>query len=388
MITREELRHLAEVEDTGESAISFYYQPETPKDRSHRGEAILLKDMVRDALRHAERSPGNGQTKKDLHRILETAEQWKGGSKAKVIFACAARGIWREFDVPPRLLRSQLVINDRFHLKPLARLVEAFPRCCVVLADRELARFFTIRAGEIEEAGEIHTATPRKARSDGFAGYDAGHAERHVDNEARKHFKALSERLQGLQLSAGCERFLVGCREETWAEIEPHLHPYVRQRLVAHFHLDPALATREQVLEQATALLQEHERSERQGIVREVLGESHRNGRGAVGLRHVLTSLERGEIQALLVGEGFSATATRCLHCGHMDTRMVRHCAVCGQATREIDDIADALVGIAVRNGISVVYVRDEPDFEKAGNIGALLRFRADQSTPRKQMAS
>ena len=388
MITREELRYLAEVENTADSAISFYFQPETPKNRAHREEGILLKDMVRDALRHAEHKSGDVKKKEDLHRILETAEQWKGGSKAKVIFACGSRGIWREFEVPARLQRSQLVINDRFHLRPLARLVEAFPRSCVFLADREHARFFTIRAGEIEEAGQIFTAVPRKARSDGFAGYDAGHAERHVDNEAMKHFKAVSDRLQGLHQAAGCERFLAGCREETWPEIDPHLHPYIRQRLVGRFQIDPALATREQVLEQANRLLQEHSRSERQGAVREVLGEAHRNGKGAVGLRHVLNSLERGEIQQLLLGENFSASATHCPHCGHMDTRMVRRCAVCGKDTREIDDVADVLVGIAIRNSIPVVYVDDAPEFEQAGNIAALLRFRADQNTPRKQMAS
>lgn len=388
MITRDELRYLAEIDNTRNSAISFYFQPETPKDRSHRGEGILLKDMVRDALRLAERDPGDGQKKEDLHRILEKAEQWKGGSKAKVIFACGARKIWREFEVPPRLHKSQLIINDSFHLKPLARLVEAFPRACVLLADRENARFFTLRAGEIQEAGGFRTETPRKARSDGFAGYDAGHAERHIENEAMKHFKAISDRLQNLHQTAGCELFLVGCREGTWSDIEPHLHAYVRQRLVGRFTIDPVLATSEQVLEHANRLLQEHERSQRQGVVREVLGEAQRNGRGAVGLRHVLRSLERGEIQTVLIGELFSAAATRCQHCGHMDPRMVKHCAVCGKETREIEDVGDALVGIAIRKGLSVLYVRDEPDFEKAGNIGALLRFRADQNTPRKQMAS
>lgn len=387
MITRDELRYLAEIENTDHSAISFYFQPATPKDRSHREETILLKDMLRDALRKAERRSGDGRLKEDLHRILEKTEQWKGGSKAKVIFACGARDVWREFEVPARFPKSQLVVNDRFHLKPLARLVEAFPRACVLLADRENARFFTIRAGEIQEAGAFRTDTPRKARSDGFAGYDAGHAERHIENEAMKHFKVISERLQELHRSAGCELFLVGCREETWPDIEPHFHTYVRQRLVGHFNIDPGLATKEQVLDHANRLLQEHEAAERQGIVREVIGEAHRNGRGAIGLRHVLMSLERGEVQTLLLGERFSAAATRCRHCGHMDTRMVKHCAVCGKETREIEDVGDALIGIAIRNGIPVVHVPDEPDLEKAGSIAALLRFRADQSTPRKQMA-
>lgn len=384
MITREELRYLAQIENTNDSAISFYFQPQTPKNKSHREEVILLKDMVRDALRQAERGTGNAKKKGDLHRILEKAEQWKGSSKAKVIFACGAQGIWREFEAPPCLLRSQLVINDRFHLKPLARLVEAFPRACVVVLDRERARFFTIRAGEIQEAGEVRNPLPRKARTDGFAGYDAGHRERHADNEAMKHFKEVAERLQTLHQAAGCERFLAGCREDTWPGFEPHLHPYVKQRMVGRFPVDPALVTTAQVHEHATRLLQERAEAERHGMVRETLGEAHRNGRGAVGLRHVLRSMERGEIQALLLGENFSATASRCLHCGHVDTRMVRQCAVCGKETREIEDIGDALVGIALRKGLPVVYVRDEPDFERAGNIGALLRFRADQSTPQK----
>ena len=388
MITRDELRYLAQIENTHNSAVSFYLQPNTPHDKSHREEAILVKDMVRDALRQAERSGGNGKVKQDLQRIQEKAEQWKGGSKAKVVFACSAQDIWREFDVPPHLIVSRLIVNDRFHLKPLARLVEAFPRAGIVLFDREHARFFSIRAGEIEEAGEIFNAVPRKVRSDGFAGYNAGHIERHIENEGMKHMKEIADRLRDMQQNSGHERFLVGCREDAWPELEPHLHPYVRQRLVGHFVVDPGSVSKDQVLQQSNRLLDEHFESERRGVVREVLGESQRNGRGAVGLRHVLQSLEKGEIQALLVGENFNANATRCNNCNHMDTRMVRHCAVCSAETREIDDVADALVGFAIKNGIQVVYVRDDQDFERAGNIGALLRFRADQNTTQKKMAS
>ncbi len=388
MITRDELRYLAQIENTENSAISLYFQPQTPQNKSHREQMILMKDMVREALRRSERGAKNGKLKEELQHILEQAEEWKGGSKAKVIFSCPSQGIRREFDVPPRLQKSQVIINDRFHLKPLARLVEAFPRVCAVIFDRERARFFTVRAGEIEDAGEIFNPPPRKVRSDGFAGYDAGHIERHIDNETMKHFKEVAERLQVMQQSSGCERFLFGCREETWPEIEPHLHAYVKQRLIGRFVVDPGLARKEEVLDHVNRLLAEHEQTEKRGVVREVLGEAHRNGRGAVGLRHVLQSLERGEIQALLIGDDFSAAAVRCGHCGHLDSRMVRQCAVCGKQTQEIEDVGDALIGFAIRNGIQIVYVSDEPDFEHGGNIGALLRFRADQNTTRKKMAS
>ena len=62
MITREEIRHLAKIDSPTGCAISFYFQPQTPQDKSHREEAILMKDLVREALRKAEkvryRAPG------------------------------------------------------------------------------------------------------------------------------------------------------------------------------------------------------------------------------------------------------------------------------------------------------------------------------------------
>jgi hypothetical protein len=60
--------------------------------------------------------------------------------------------------------------------------------------------------------------------------------------------------------------------------------------------------------------------------------------------------------------------------------RMVENCAVCGQKTHDIDDMADALIGRALRMRVNVVRIAANPEFERAGNIGALLRFRADRS--------
>ena len=75
----------------------------------------------------------------------------------------------------------------------------------------------------------------------------------------------------------------------------------------------------------------------------------------------------------------------RCTNCGHLDFHLVETCAVCGQRTRDIEDISDVLIGVAVRNGIEIVYIEQDPEFEKIGHIAALLRFRADQNTSMKQ---
>jgi peptide subunit release factor 1 (eRF1) len=166
--------------------------------------------------------------------------------------------------------------------------------------------------------------------------------------------------------------------------VEPHLNIYLKGRLAGRFLLDPIAATPDEVREFALRILEKRKTAEQQEMIREVVGEAQRNARGAVGLRHVLTALERQEVQTLLVSRDFTAEAVECGNCRHLDTRMVNQCAVCGQATHQLKDVSDALVGLALRNGAEIRFIDSDPELEKAGRVAAMLRFRGDQSTPGK----
>jgi len=387
MITREELRQLAKVESPEHSAVTFYFQPQTPQNKSHREEQIQVRDLVRDALRRAEKNGHGASVRADLKRIQELAEQLHGNhARGKGVFAYSAKGIWREIDLPKRLKRTQLYVANRFHLRPLAAVAASAPRCCVALVDRERARLFELWMDEVREQSEITDPLPRASRSDGFAGYDAGHNERHVENQTMRHFKNVAQRLHELQGAHGCDSFVVGCREDVWPQLDPHLHAYVRQKMVGRFSVDPAVATAEEVREQVQRILEERNASERQALIREVLGGAQRNGRGKVGLRGVLEALEQGEVQTLLFGEAFFASGSECTNCGHLDSNVVETCPACGQSMRELEDVTDAVLRRALDGNIAVVYIGSDPQFEKAGKIGALLRFRADQGKAGKMV--
>ena len=386
MIPREEIRQLAQMESPAGCAISFYFQPKTPQDKSHREETILVKDLVRESLRKAERSGNHHALREDLGKILEVAERLHGNhSRGKAIFACSEQGIWKEMDVPPRMGRSLIAVNSRFHLKPLIQAYTGFPRTCIALVDRQKARIFQLQDDELIQRPDLHFGNlPHTGKGDGWGGYDGGHRERHVENEAMHHIKQFAESLQIMFSGERFDALLIGCRDETWPEVEPHLHSYVKQRLIGHFLVDPGLASGDEVRAHADRMLGEFIKSQEQALIREVLGESQRNGRGATGLRHVLNALERQEVQTLLMGRHLQAEAVECTNCRHLDTRMVKSCAVCGHETREISDVSDALVDLALRNGADIKFVEGDPELEKAGHVGALLRFRADQNTPQK----
>ena len=102
MITRDDIRELANFHSPEGCAVTFYYQPATPTNRSHRDETILVKDLVNNALREAEKKGSKQKAAvPDLQRILDMTEALRNnGQHGKAVFACAAKGWWREFDLP------------------------------------------------------------------------------------------------------------------------------------------------------------------------------------------------------------------------------------------------------------------------------------------------
>ncbi len=381
MITREDIRELAQFQGSGpDCAISFYFQPPRPSNKSHREEAILAKDLVRHALRETEKNGRTGNARADLQRVLDLAAGLHSKeTRAKAVFACGSRNIWREFDLPPLLPHTQLFVNRHFHLKALAVILGAQPHLWLVIVDRHRARFFDLHLDELKERESLFRALPRRGRGDGFAGYDAGHAERSVNDEILHHFKNVAEYLKQAQEKGAFDSLIIGCQEINWHDVEPHLHPYVKKRLLGRFVADVGSVTEEHVREHANRILRESLDQHRRGLLSEVLGQARSNGRGVTGLRRVLRSLEMGEVQVLIMGENYSAHAVECVSCGHLDAHIVRYCPVCGRSTRELEDVCDSIVPAAIRRDVELVYLKDEPALDHVGNIAALLRFRADQ---------
>src|SRR5271154_4990047 len=326
MITREQIHELAQFEERGACALSFYFQPAAPRNKAHKEEAILTKDLAREALHHLEnKSRGKDKNlgkvqnnnkekcesaRADLDRIVRLSHDLSSnGARAKAVFACSAQGFWREYDLPAQLSGPQLLVNRHFHLKPLAQLLGAFPSLGVVLVDRQRARLFDLRLGELNEREEFFHPLPRRGRSDGFAGYDGGHAERRVADEARQHFKMIAEVLKNALEKHVFEHWILGCQDTHWPQFQPLLHSDVAQKLLGRFSAEVAHVSRDVIRSQAEQIFADWQNNRCHEVVRETISQARGNGRGVTGLRRVLRSLELGELQTLLVGDNYVAQA-------------------------------------------------------------------------------
>ena len=389
MITREQIQELAQFEDGDGCALSFYFQPATPRNKAHKEEAILTKDLAREALRKLE-SKGKTNPKEkcesaraDLDRVLQLSNEFRSnGTHAKAVFACSARDFWREYDLPAQLSGTQLLVDRHFHLRPLAQLLGAFPSLGVVLLDRQRARLFDLRLGELTEREGFFRLLPRRGRSDGFAGYDGGHAERRVADEARQHFKQVAEVVKVALEKRMFDKWILGCQDSHWPQFESQLHSDAAHRLLGRFAADVVHTTPDMVRSQSEQIFDEWQAERCRELVNETIGQARSNGRGVTGLRRVLRSVELGEVQTLLIGEKYAAQAVECTGCGHLDAHVVSFCPVCGRQTREVVNVAEAILPWVIRQDIELFYVKNDADLDAVGNIAALLRFRPPQNGP------
>ena len=382
-ITREQIRELAEFQDKESCAVSFYFQPSAPRNKAHKEDMILIKDLAREALRSLQSEGKKDGARADMDRILRLSGEWRSNkTHGKAVFACAAQNLWREYDVPASLPSTQLFVDRHFHLKPIAHLLGALPLVGVVLVDRHRARIFDLRLGELTEREDLFHPLARRGRGDGFAGYDGGHAQRRVEDEARQHFKNVGEALKAWLEKGVFEKWILACQDAHLSLLEPQLHSSVSQALMGRFHADVGHISRDEIRSHAQPIAERWQSDRRRELVEQALSQARSNRRGVTGLRRVLRSLELGEVQTLLIGENLQAHAVECSACGHIDAHLVSSCPACGRATQEVVDVGEAILPWLIRREIETFYVKDDPEFDKVGNIAALLRFRSENVQP------
>src|ERR1700757_1674364 len=100
-MTREQIRELAEFQDEKSCAVSFYFQPSTPRNKAHKEDTILIKDLAREAMRALESKEKKEGVRADIDRIVRLSSELRNnGTHAKAVFACSKQNVWEEYDLP------------------------------------------------------------------------------------------------------------------------------------------------------------------------------------------------------------------------------------------------------------------------------------------------
>lgn len=369
-ISESEIRDLAGFKGERAPVTSLYLDVDGRRHIRAQDYELALERLTRPA-RDRDHQAGNGSVQADLDRIEEHVRAGVDRSRVRglAFFSCSAHDLWRvvELAVP---VRDRLVVNHSPYVRELETVVARHERFAVLLADRQVARLYLFHQGELLDRQEHIDRLPRHDDDHGQLGKDQ--VADHTAAAAQRHIRSAAQAAFDLWQEQRFDHLLIAGPEETAAELERALHPYLAERLAARL----TLAVHASDAEIARAAQEVEDRVERDRDVAAV--ERLRAGtvteRAAAGLEAVLEALVARRVETLLVSEGYEAPGWRCPGCAWIGT-VGRRCPLCASDMDQVGDVVEEAVEDALAQACKVRVCRDNADLDVLGRIGALLRF-------------
>ncbi len=293
----------------------------------------------------------------------------RGPTRGLALFSASAAGLWEEFPLP-RPVRDRVVVGPHPDLLQLELLLETYESFCTVLVDSEKARIFLAELGRIEEQSDLLDDVPGRHDQ---GGWSQARYQRHIDEHRQRHLKRTAEVLFRFHKRRKFDHLILGGPEEIVTEFERELHDYLKRLVRARVSL-PITAGADEVLARSLALEEQLEQRREAETIAAVEAEAAAGRNGVLGLGSTLRALAEGRAATLLVRFDLSAPGFECPQCGRLAVSG-GPCRSCGARVQPVDDVVEAAVAMAERQGCRVETVTLQDALRDAGGIGALLRY-------------
>jgi peptide chain release factor subunit 1 len=374
-IDRGRLRRLADVRPERGRVLSLFLNLDPAEFATPPARASAITSILHDAAHKIEACQGLDHDEQewlraDLERVrseLSATGIAENGTRAVAVYACAPEGLL-EVVALRRPIASRVCVDRTPAVEPLVAEADG-QRWAVLLVNRRSARIFRGAVGDVEETDRIEDNVHSQHDQ---GGWSQANYQRSVEKDVQDHLSRVADVLFDSYKAAGFDRLLIGAPEEMAADVERHLHAYLRERIVGRLHLDVENSGIEDVRKAvAEALDAAQAAQEREALDRLAAGVG-RGTRGACGLADVLAALNEARVDTLLVAEGFSAAGLRDTE---MDLLYAEDAVPPGRPTERVDDVVEAAVEKALDQSARVLRVSHHPDLGPLGGIGAVLRY-------------
>jgi peptide subunit release factor 1 (eRF1) len=381
MITLEQVRELARLRGEDFPVSTLFLSLDGGRDK--RKADILIKDLIKKQRAELEERGLSRVQRESVEQDFEAMLRFvhhfdRHGARAVAVFSSSGAGLWR-FHALAQPVRDRLIVDTRAHVRPLSRLLGQFRRSIVVRLARDHAVLDMVAVGEMRRLAELRGDVPHEVKAGGFAGSEERRLERHAEDRWRHFAKSVAERTAGLLREDPRLLLVVSGTAEAVAGLDACLPAAEAGRLIARLALGPESPAAE-VLARVSAEVRRHELEHGSHIARVAIREAGAGG-AAIGLEPVLGAFARGQVSTLAVSPGLVRPGLACSTCHGLATAGP-DCPQCGNGLLPIPDLVEELVDRALAQSVTVVEVEGEPQFETAGGIAALLRYRGEGGRP------
>src|SRR5688572_3245732 len=371
------VKKLSELNSSIYPVVSLYLNTQA----NDRGRDQFLP-WVRKELSERKRTfNGASEAAKSFERDCERIETWltnevDAASNAVAIFACAAEDDFFDaiqFSAP--IKQNELHVQGQPHLYPLARLLDQYPRYAAVIADTNSARIVVFGLNRVEKESEVQNVKTNRSEA---GGWSQARFQRHIDNFHKQHAKEVIEKLDQIVRAEDITQFvLVGDQEVVIPLLEAEMPKALSEMMVDALRLDSREGNNT-LLARSMEALRADDAVRDTDKVAYLIGEYRAGGLATAGVIDTLTALENGQVEELVIAADYSS----------LETPEEALALASDIAIAENKDtaalIANLLVTKAEQTAARLTFVENPDLLRNIGGCGAILRFRMDNTMPKK----
>lgn len=376
-VSLDSLRELAAFRAENGCAISLYVD----LDPSIVPTAGDVATRVRSVLDAAAKSHGatrpdlahevRAGLKADFERLAHFFESEfdRDGARGLAVFTAGLDNVWSVLGLPSPVPDTARVADD-FLLAPLVPLLGKGEGGLVAVVGREQGRVLVLRRGRLEKRADLTEDAPGRHDQ---GGWSQSRYQRHIENLAHEHFRAVADALETHFRSLGRPRIVVVCGEETRPEFAEVLSSEVTDGVIGWTNAE-AHASEAELLEIVTPWFEEWRAARETDAVDRWREENGKGARGTAGWAETLEAASDGRVELLLFQAGVQKAAFRCPACGRAALDATT-CPLDGTTMEARDDGLDLAVRLTLAHGGEVLALQSRQDLDPVDGIGAVLRY-------------
>jgi peptide chain release factor subunit 1 len=371
MFSEQDLNELVEFRSENAPVLSLYLNVDPTQQKTDQYK-LVLRSLLKGVAEEAHDKDIDA-----VERYFDFEFDWQG--KGVAIFSCWEADFWRTYSLAVPVQNNACVAH-RPYIKPLTDVLNAYGRYGVVLVDQEGARMFLFHLGELAEATGMLGEEVRRAKhggASGLAGRRGGmtvRAARREEAVVYRNLKEMVEATEKFSTHNGVRRLVLGGTEANVSQFLDMLPKPLQGKVIGTFTIDssaPVLEVQARTMDLIEEVAQQRERE----LVEDMMAGWKRGSGATVGLSDTLAALQEGRVATLLILAGYEAPGYRCDQCRYLTLADKDECPLCGGSMQEVEELVDIMTHRALEQGVDVEVVRNSPDLEENGSIGALLRY-------------
>ncbi len=292
--------------------------------------------------------------------------------------------------IPPKALNVKLYRCDSsFFTDPLDEMLEPDSVYGIIAIDNKEATVAILAGKKYTILGKLSSAVPGKIKA---GGQSAARFERlridaqnefysRISENVNKNYLPLVERLKGIIIG--------GPGHSKIKMVERELIDYrLREKIIGYQDVTYTDESGiKEIIDSSTDLLRETELHKEQQIIKKFMEAVVRTNLATYGIKEVITALEEGRVDKVLVSDGFEMDVKEyiCLDCEHIfrssdESPVCNNCNSNNVEIMEITEPAEYFSELAKKTNATVVIVsRETPEGEQFftgfGGLGAILRY-------------